>query len=1042
MEFATGALGTLLPKLGQLLQCEYNLQKGTEKNIEFLKRELECIQAALRNVGEVPREELNELVKIWARDARELSYDMEDIVDIFLVRVQGPDPPSKKSSKRFIKKMRNIVTMAKTRHEIGKDIRDIKERVKEVAERCDRLTQQRIVSVFGFGGLGKTTLTKAVYDKLKGQFNRTAFVPVGRNPDLKKVFKDILIDLHKQGYMNFNLEILDERQLIDKLQEFLENKRYFIVIDDVWDTLSWGTIKLALVENDSGSRIIITTRTHEVPEKLMGKLFLARIFGGESKSSDHQPKDEVFDKILRKCDGIPLAVITMASLLVGKPKEEWSEVHRSIGFGNKQKRQVENTMKILSFSYYDVPCHLRACLLHLSVVPEDYLIGKRPLIWMWIAEGFVHEKKRMSLFEIGAAYFNQLVNRSMIQLVEEVEGDAMECACQVHDMVLDLIHSISSEENFVTILDRNKEFGGRARRLVLQNNNNRIVEAHMDMQQLRSFISFECDIDKQGVPLSSFKFVRALVLEIHTSRGKMKRLHLKHLRNLIHLRCLRLLGSDFDLPEEVGTLKFLQTLEVEGMPMRKMDTFSVGLLTQLFCLRFRYPPVRTAPNGIGKLMSLVDLEIYCDLRHEEDPLLRRFVKGLGSLRNLMVLRTGMASTLPSEVRVVQVDMVETPRNLEKMEHLSLKTVGTPPSDTAAWEAAGFLLPARLRRLILTWIRFSRFPSSCINPSRLPNLSHLSLRVQDGIDEQDLRILGGLPELRFLELYVYSTTTEVVCNNPTTTSDAAGDDHFFQKLRRCSLWYSELRLLLTSKDDADSGTSFRMQNVRASMLLLGSERKKGGLAPTLLSIVHELSFQVRVREFKDGVDDDCSSLGSEYFASLQDVSVDIDCRDASAVEVEELEAALRHAAHIHPNRPTLTMTRWLPELRFIYLGVYSIAQVECNPPTSDATFHGHLFQKLRCCRLWYSQIRLLPSKDAVFLMQDVSASMLLGSERKGSVGVGLAHTLLPSIQNLCFEACVRGIKDGNNHGSLGSRLRWCLYCGGGGGAAAPSQPSHT
>ena len=95
----------------------------------------------------------------------------------------------------------------------------------------DMSTQQRIVSVVGFGGLGKTTLAKAVYDKLKGKFDCTAFVPVGRNSNLKKVFKDKSIDLH----MNFNVEILDERQLIDKLratQQIFElteeQKRYLL----------------------------------------------------------------------------------------------------------------------------------------------------------------------------------------------------------------------------------------------------------------------------------------------------------------------------------------------------------------------------------------------------------------------------------------------------------------------------------------------------------------------------------------------------------------------------------------------------------------------------------------------------------------------------------------------------------------------------------------------------------------------------------------------------------------------------------------------
>ena len=46
---------------------------------EFLSKELESIRAAFWNVGEVPVEQLNKLVRIWARDVRELSYDKEDI---------------------------------------------------------------------------------------------------------------------------------------------------------------------------------------------------------------------------------------------------------------------------------------------------------------------------------------------------------------------------------------------------------------------------------------------------------------------------------------------------------------------------------------------------------------------------------------------------------------------------------------------------------------------------------------------------------------------------------------------------------------------------------------------------------------------------------------------------------------------------------------------------------------------------------------------------------------------------------------------------
>jgi disease resistance protein RPM1 len=49
--------------------------------------------------------------------------------------------------------------------------------------------------------------------------------------------------------------------------------------------------------------------------------------------------------------------------------------------------------------------------------PEEYSIEKSSVVWMWIAEGFVQERKGMSSFEIGEGYFNQLVNRSLIQLI-------------------------------------------------------------------------------------------------------------------------------------------------------------------------------------------------------------------------------------------------------------------------------------------------------------------------------------------------------------------------------------------------------------------------------------------------------------------------------------------------------------------------------------------------------------------------------------------------------------------------------------------------
>lgn len=282
VDLATGAIGSLLPKLSGLLN-KYNLETSIRSDVDCVIQELRVMRADLCNVSEVQRDNNNEqikLVKLWVDEVRELSYDIEDVVDGFLLHVECSEPATSNGGLMgLIQKMMSLFKLGRTSHQIGGTIKDIKDqvqnksftkrqyKVKEVAANTvsiinahhlsalvkDRAKlfgiddamkdftkklrgadgngyvygqELKVHSIFGIGGLGKTTLAKAVYNQLKGSFRLTAFVPVGRNPDVKKFFYDILFELDERRCINLKAANLDERQLIQVLAEMLKNNSY------------------------------------------------------------------------------------------------------------------------------------------------------------------------------------------------------------------------------------------------------------------------------------------------------------------------------------------------------------------------------------------------------------------------------------------------------------------------------------------------------------------------------------------------------------------------------------------------------------------------------------------------------------------------------------------------------------------------------------------------------------------------------------------------------------------------------------------------
>lgn len=809
MNIATGAMNTLLPKLGELLVGEYKLQKGVKGEIEELEKELKGMTAALHKVAETPVDQLDQQVKIWASEVRELSHDIEDAIDTFMLKCKGHEPATS------FKKVTNLFNKFKTNHQIHGVMKDIMDQVKKVSERRDRyivddnaarptvvdvdprleamyrkateligiskpkneLTkrlleydgsssqQSNIISIVGFGGLGKTTLANSLFQELKATFDSYCFVSVSLNPDINKILKNILLQLDEKMYSHID-ETWETKQLIDKIRDFLNNRRFLCVIDDVWKKSAWDTIKLAVQDAKLGSKIIVTSRNKVVAEHAGGgiyemkplsdddsrHLFYKRIFD----SNDDCPADlcGVTEKILKKCGGVPLAIITTACLLASKPRnsEEWDKVNKSISLGLENNLDVDNMRKILSLSYNDLPFHLKTCLLSLSKYPEDELIRKDVLIWDWLAEGFITDETRpagTSLQEIGESYFSELINRSLIQpmSVHYLLDDGKVHACKVHDMVLELINQLSVEEDFVTTYLSDGQQTGKhtctaqkkkIRRLSLHNSNKSYAspEAREQLSKVRSITIFG-KVDSIP-PLSSFHVLRVLQLEDCSGMDKN---HLNHLDKLRLLRFLRLGHySATELPESIGKLESLETLDIRGArkpnsPKSHKVLFPMSFVKLRKLLRLYAGRVKLAQG-----LMLRDMKSLQELVIEAT---RKVIKEIGNLTELRTLRIIFNSVKTLELKESIQTSIQRFTNLQDLDlrnNFNFEEIIDMQQ-----------VPFGLQRLFMHHSYMKAFPC-WINSSMLSRLTTLSICLDfEYLQSDHLDRLAELPSLRFLRL---------------------------------------------------------------------------------------------------------------------------------------------------------------------------------------------------------------------------------------------------------------------------------------------------
>ncbi|XBI77634.1 hypothetical protein VPH35_070702 [Triticum aestivum] len=803
VDLPTGALGSLLDKLGKLLEEDYNLEDSIKTDIKSFSEKLMKMHQTLRNLGKFDG------VKIWTDQVRKLSYHIEDMVDTFLVHVE---PNSNRGGFRELthkglKLWENGMT---THHQIGDVIRHIKNKVQAVADmqenydfnvnnvvanvtakldtdlrisaiyvnkerligikaRRDELIRLfeedgdastlKTVSIVGMGGLGKTTLAKAVYDKLKKDYHHRAFIPVGQNPDVKKVLNNILFEFG-QSLANFDLDV---HQLINELRKLLKKERYFIVIDDIWDSEAWGFIQSAFPGNKHGSRVITTTRIevvaracceHEgkyvyrmksLSEEHSRRLFFRRIFGPEKDCPDTPRKEEISKYILKKCDGMPLAINSIASLLAGEQESTWEYIWKSLGSVTEED-DLEKMNRILDLSYIHLPDHLKTCLLYVCMYPEDREIDKNDLLKQWVAEGFVHVSRNSGLDaqDVAEKYFKELISMCMIQpgRIDDYNNEVL--SCRVHDIILDLLRSKSSKENFVHVIDGSKDTSGEIHRVSVQyidKDDARILEIinKASLSHVRSVLLCRGSL----VPhFMYFKYIRVLRLEDQGLGGDIDLTGISSLFLLRYLKFANLDGSNYHLklPNQIGDLQQLETIDLAGfLENFPSDIVSLALLSHLSSRRNKAGGI-VLPDGIERLKSLHTLVgvVISNKSSVES------IMGLGKLTNLRKLHICLNENVHTDALHSSLSMLSA--NLRILTFGKGWPIGL--DDVSCWGRTLFPRGCHIRELDLGCCEFQRCPKWI---GQLDGLTKLMIWVREVAD--GVNIVAGLPSLSCFWLIV-------------------------------------------------------------------------------------------------------------------------------------------------------------------------------------------------------------------------------------------------------------------------------------------------